>query len=210
MEGLRALALFHLALGLSALVEGEIFINQLFQLIQFLLPDLQESDSKRLILNPLDLGMLDINGCAGAWNDKFHDDLMAGFHCQRAFKLGSADRQINGFAFDLMGIRAKPTLELRMNPPVPTPFHALYDTPFGHETHATFMNCSSRSLARRLEDSRDSRARGHRTIGGFVKCVALRAVPAYGHRYALAIVVVPTPGGVIENSALIVSTKQQR
>ena len=130
MEELRAFAFFTLALGLSPLVAGKIFINQLFQLIQLLLPDLEESDPKRLILNPLDLCMLNIDGCVGARNNEFHDDVIAGFHRQWAFKLGSADRQINGLAFDLMGIRAKPTLELRMNPLVPPPFHTLYDTPF--------------------------------------------------------------------------------
>lgn len=34
------------------------------------------------------------------------------------------------------------------------------------------------------------------TVDGFVKYFALRPVPAYGRRYVLAILIVPTPGGI--------------
>ena len=167
------------------LVAREVFIDQLFQLIQFLLSNLQETDSKRLILNPLDLCMLNINRCGGARNDQFYDELTAGLDCQRAFKLGPADRQINGLTFDLMGIRANPTLELRMNPLVSTPFHAHVRYPIRAGNARKLINSSYRSIP--LD---------HRAVGGFVKYFALRVVPAYGHRYVFAIIVVSTPGGL--------------
>jgi len=91
----------------TAFVEGNTFVDQLFQLVQFLLPDFQELDAEGLVVNPLDLCLIDIDRFLDSRNDELHDDLLARLDSQEALELGPPEREINRLTFDLVRVRAQ-------------------------------------------------------------------------------------------------------
>lgn len=108
---------------MSAFIEGDAFIDQLFQLVQFLLADFQELDPEGLVVDPLDLRLVDRDRFLDSRKNELHHDLPARLNNQAAFEPGAAERKIDRLAFDLVRVRAQETLDLRVDAPMLPSFH---------------------------------------------------------------------------------------
>ena len=107
----------------SAFVQSDTFLDQLIQFIQLLLSDFQEHEAERLIVNPLDLGPIDIDRFFDPWDNELYCELFSGLNYQTALDLRSPQREIDGLTLDLMRIRSKQSFDLRRNPMMLTSFH---------------------------------------------------------------------------------------
>ena len=76
---------------MSAFIEGDAFIDQLFQLVQFLLPNFQKLDAERLVVNPLDLRLIDSDRLLDSRRDEFHHDLRARLDNQAALEASATE-----------------------------------------------------------------------------------------------------------------------
>lgn len=108
---------------MSAFVESETFVDQLIQFIQLLLPDFQELEAERLIVNPLDLRPINIDRILGSRDNELYRELLSRLNHQTALDLCSPSREIDGLTLDLMRIHPKQSFDLRRNPTILTPFH---------------------------------------------------------------------------------------
>jgi hypothetical protein len=108
---------------MSAFVESETFVDQLIQFIQLLLPDFQELEAERLIVNPLDLRSIDIDRFFGSRDNELYRELLPRLNHQTALDLCPSSREIDGFTLDLMRIHPKQSFHLRRNPTMLTSFH---------------------------------------------------------------------------------------
>jgi len=113
----------HEVSSMSAFVESETFVDQLIQFIQLLLPDFQEHETERLIVNPLDLRPIDIDRFLGPRDNELYHELFSRLNNQTALDLCSSSREIDGLTLDLMRIHPKQSFDLRRNPTMLTPFH---------------------------------------------------------------------------------------
>ncbi len=110
---------------MSAFIERDTFVNQLLQFIQLLLPDFQKPDAERLIMNPLDLRLVDINRILPSRDDELHRNLFPGLDDQTALDPGAAEREIDGLALDFVRVRFEQAFDLRRNPTVLSSLHML-------------------------------------------------------------------------------------
>ena len=104
-------------------IKRDAFIDQLLQLIHFLMLHVHKPNPERSIDGPLYASLFNQNRNIISWDNQLDGNLLSWLDLKRAFHQGATKRQIEDFSFHFMRICPKQALDLSRHSTVTTSLH---------------------------------------------------------------------------------------